>query len=1087
MTIDELVKPRMEFVSFHTHTTYSYADGFGGPETHVDRAVELGMWALAFSEHGNVNSHAALERYCKQKGIKPIFGVEAYLGPVGDRKTRAKTHLTIFAMNEIGYQNLNRIVTQSYIDAHQFPTVSPESLAKHNEGLLVFSGCSDSLISCTLLGGKFLGPKREPDDPHAFLWEDTNRRIQWFLNVFGPERFFLEVQRFPKLDRTCALNASFAKLGEEHGVSLVATADVHYPRPQDNKMQSVLHAARWPSTKSDFGLEASWEYQANLSYPESDQEIINDLVATGLTLSQATDAVKLTSTLAHQCTVELPKARPLRVKLPPETDTAEALLKKRINEGWKKRVAQRPDLAGRAKEYAERIKTELEVIVPKDFCDYFLATAELVTLSKSDNVTVGPGRGSAAGSLVCYILGITEIDPIHPTFSKMIFERFIDKNRSDMPDIDLDFDDEERWRVPAHARRIYGDENVANVANHITYKGKNTLNDIARAYGYPAKTFDAIAKRCSDYVETDVRLGNAIYDVLDAYRDHPEIARLQELYGTALDEAQKLEGNQHSMGIHAGGFVIASEPIPEVCPIYTKTKANGEIAQIIPYEKRDAEHLGMLKMDFLGLSTMGMIGKIRGWIGQNLDELYSLYYKDYQNGGQLTETILEQFRQDNCTGIFQYEGGTTRQVVRDVQPDNFDELAACNALSRPGPLYGGQTSEYVKVKRGEKDWKRIHATGFDRHVEWTYGQIVYQEQIMWILRDLANFPTDRVLRVRKIIGKKLGEFQFAQLWEEFREGCASNGVDAEDAELVWSSITTAAGYAFNTSHAYSYALVAWWSMFYKLQHTREFFAGALAKNGDGKKEIPRRTLLLQDCIEHQVSIAVFDPDVMGYSWEPSPDGTRRIQPGFVQLPDCGHTAATNILEWRERTKMPKTEWWHLINVFRVGEATIVKWVDFACEEDPLGIYKTSHQLQLFRKQVDNGEFAGTPIPESSQFVLGDIPDETAWVAWVGFARNIAYKDIIEDRRKKSGKSIKEIKAEMEAEGKDPELNKKATIYAYDEFGEMALRFSPYTYAQLEAVIEQIKEDHHILVVWGRTFAGRAHSIQVRNIYVLDPE
>lgn len=1079
-------KPSMEFISFHTHSTYSYADGFGTVEEHVQRVADLGMGALGISEHGNVNSHAALERYCQQAGIRPIFGLEAYFGPVGDSKTRQKTHLTIFAMNEIGYRNLNRIVTQSYIDAHQWPTVSPESLKANNEGLLVFSGCSDSLISCTLLGGKFLGPKREDQ----FVSEDArikaSRRLQWFLDVFGPERFFLEVQRFPKLDRTCALNETFASLGAEHGISLVATADVHYPFPTDNKMQAVLHAARWPSTKSDFGLEASWEYQASLTYPESDEEIINDLVSTGLSRLDAETAVANTGMLAQRCNVELPKARPLRVNLHGEKD-AKSLLKKRINEGWKKRVSQRPDLAGRSKEYAARIKTELEVIEPKDFSDYFLATAELVGLAKSDDVTVGPGRGSAAGSLVCYVLGITEIDPLHPTFQRMIFERFIDKNRSDMPDIDLDFDDEERWRVPEHARRIYGDENVANVANHITYKGKNTLNDIARAYGYPAKTFDAIAKRCSDYVETDVRLGNAIFDVLDAYRDHPEIARLQDIYGDALEQAQKLEGNQHSMGIHAGGFVIASDPIPEVCAIYTKTKANGEVAQIIPYEKRDAEHLGMLKMDFLGLSTMGMVGKIRHWIGQSLDELYSLYYKDYENGGNLTETILDQFRKDNCTGIFQYEGGTTRQVVRDVQPDNFDELAACNALSRPGPLYGGQTSEYIKVKRGEKDWKRIHANGFDRHVEWTYGQIVYQEQIMWILRDLANFPTERVLRVRKIIGKKLGEFQFTQLWEEFREGCASNGVDAEDAELVWSSITTAAGYAFNTSHAYSYALVAWWSMFYKLQHTREFFAGALAKNGDGKKEIPRRTLLLQDCIEHHVNLAPFDPNVMGYSWEPSPDGTRRIQPGFVQLPDCGHTAATNIITWRDETKMPKTEWWHLINVFRIGEATIVKWVDWVCQEDPLGIYKTSHQLQLFRKQVDNGEFDGTPLPDAGAYVYGDIPDETAWVAWVGFARNVVYKDIIEERRKKSGKSIAEIKADMEAEGKDPELNKKATIYAYDEFGEIALRFSPYTYAQLEKQIEAITEDHHIVVIWGRTFEGRPNSIQVRNLWLLDPE
>lgn len=1082
----------MQFVSFHTHTTYSYADGFGSVEEHVNRVASLGMGALAVSEHGNVNSHAALERECHRVGIKPIFGLEAYFGPVGNGKTRQKTHLTIFAESEIGYRNLNKIVTQSYIDAYQWPTVSWQNLEEHNEGLIVFSGCADSLLSCSLLGGKFLGERTDVEeylsDPH--LREARGERIrgnlQRFLDVFGTERFFLEVQRFPKLDRTCALNAEFAKLGEEYGISLVATADVHYPKPTDNKMQAVLHAARWPSTKSDFGLEASWEYQASLTYPESDEEIKNDLVATGLTPEQADLAVRQTSILADRCTVELPKARPLRVSLPPQT-TAEQYLKSKINEGWKKRCKQRPDLRKHAQDYKERINYELETIVPKDFCDYFLATAELVQYAKDDDVTVGPGRGSAAGSLVCYLLGITEIDPLHPVFRKMIFERFIDKNRSDMPDIDLDFDDELRWKVPAKAREIYGDENVANVANHITYKGKNTLNDIARAYGLPQKTFEPISKRCPDRVETDTRLGDAILDVVTAYRNHPEIVRILDNYGSAIDEAIMLEGNQYGMGIHAGGFVIASDPIPDVCPIYTKTKSNGETAQVIPYEKRDAEHLGMLKMDFLGLSTMGMVGKIRGWIGQNLDDLYSMFYRDYAAGGKLDKEIMQKFREDDCVGIFQYEGITTRQVVRDVQPDNFDELAACNALSRPGPLYGGQTAKYIKVKHGQEDWERIHPTGFDRHVEWTYGQIVYQEQIMWILRDLAGFSTERVLKVRKIIGKKLGEFLFAALWEEFRDGCAANGVSEEAALSVWTGITTAAGYAFNTSHAYSYALVAWWSMGYKIHHAKEFFAACLAKNGDGKDDIPRRTHLLQDSIEHFVNVAEFDPHVMGVTWAPAGDGTRRIQPGFVQLPDCGLIMAGNIVEWRNRVQMPKTEWWHLINVHRVGEATIAKWFDWILQDDPLGIFKTERQLQIFRKQVENGEFDGTPIPEFSSFVYGDIPDETAWVAWVGLAQNIAYKDIIEDQRKKTGKSIEQIKADMEADGKDPELNKKATIYAYDEFGEMALRFSPYTYNELSDRIEAIETDHHLIVVWGRTFTGRAQSIQVRNIWVLDPD
>jgi DNA polymerase-3 subunit alpha len=1081
----------MKFVSFHTHTTFSYGDGFGTVEEHVERIASLGMSALGISEHGNVNSHAALERESKRFGIKPIFGLEAYFGPVGDKATRQKTHLGIYAMNEEGYHNLNKIVTQSYIDSYQWPTVSPATLKKFNEGIIVFSGCSDSLISCTLLGGKFLG---ERQDPSGGISEESidkaGGRLQWFLDVFGPERFFLEVQRFPSLERTCALNEEFAKLGKKHGISLVATADVHYPKPTDNAMQAVLHAARWPSTKSDFRAETSWEYQANLSYPESDKEILDDLVRTGLSRSEAQAAIAQTATLANQCTVELPKAKPLRFKVSNGT-TAKDQLKAEVIKGWEKRVKQRPSLKDKKKEYFAKAGQELKLINDKDFSDYFLATSDLVKYAKENDITVGPGRGSAAGSIVCYLLGITEIDPLYPVFSRMIFERFIDPNRTDMPDIDIDFDDELRYKIPGRAREIYGHENVANVANHVGYRGKKALQDIARAYGIPAKTFDPIGKRCSLRVETDDRVDDSIQDVLVSYASEPTVAKLVEKFGDQILQAARLEGNQHSMGIHAGGFVISSEPIPDVCAIYEKESGQGNAkrkVQVIPYEKRDAEHLGMLKMDFLGLTTMGMVGKVRGWKNLDLDWLYGLYYNTDE---KVHQKILRLFQDDDITGIFQYEGGTTRKVVRDVQPSTFDELAACNALSRPGPLYGNQTGEYIKVKRGEKDWKRIHAHGFDRHVEWTYGQIVYQEQIMWILRDLANFSTQRVLKVRKIIGKKLGEFQFAELWEEFRNGCASNGVSEEDAERVWGSITTAAGYAFNTSHAYSYALVAWWQAYFKIHYPVEFYAATLAKNGDGKEDIARRTAVLQDAVDHNVKIGDFDPNVMDAQWRPYRDKRTQwtLLPGFRQLPQVGDTTATDIVYWRDfiwknRDDAPPVQWWNLIDVNGIGEKSIMTMVDFITQEDPLGIFKTEKQLTIIRDQLSNGDFSSFGLPDYGHFYLSDdIPNRNDHIAFVGLAANIVYTDEVETIRSKTGESVAVIKAKMDR----PEDTKKATIFAYDEHGEVALRISRWRYSSLSDRLANIKTDHHIIVAYGKVFADRNNNLQVENLWILEPE
>lgn len=1104
----------MKFVSFHTHTTYSYADGYGPVKHHVDRVADLGMGALGISEHGNVNSHAAFERYCHQSNIKPIFGIEAYLGPIREKRTQAKTHLTIFAVDQEGYHNLNKLVTLAWKQHHYFPTITPSDLKRFNRGLVVLSGCSDSLISCTLLGGKFLGERREPSEGISDQSKsEAYRKISWFRDVFDEGRFFLEVQRFPSLDRTCALNQTFGQISHDTGIPLIATADVHYPYPSDNKMQAVLHAARWKNTP-DLINETAWEYQANLSYPESDEELINDLKATGLSEQQANDALEATANLAARCTVELPKAKPLRFpganannailcgakkgQFPSDNDksavasfAAVLTLKEWIKRGWKNRVSQRPEMASRVQEYNERVSQEVKVIADKDFSDYFLAVADLVQWAKANDITVGPGRGSAAGSLVCYLLGITEIDPMHPVFSRMIFERFIDPSRTDMPDIDLDFDDELRHKIGKRAREIYGPENVANVANHIGYRGKNSLNDVCRAFGLPLSTFEEIAKRIPDRTETDERVDDAISDVVESYRTHPKIARILDDFDDKIKIAIALEGNQHSMGIHAGGFVISSDPIPDVCAIYTKEKGQGrkrEIAQVIPYEKRDAEHLNLLKMDFLGLTTMGQIGLVRQWCGIDLGSLYSSFYRDYQNGGTLNSRVLDLFRKDDVVGIFQYEGGTTRQVVRDVQPDNFDELAACNALSRPGPLYGGQTSEYIKVKRGEKDWERIHPDGFDRHVEWTYGQIVYQEQIMWILRDLAGFDTAKVLRVRKIIGKKLGEHQFAALWQEFRDGCSTRGLGEDTALRVWGAITTAAGYAFNTSHAYSYALVAWWQAADKLDRTTEFYASALAKNGDGKGDIARRTALLLDAIDHGIEIDhEFDPDQLGITWQPYVDEPNVIIPGFSQIPDIAEATATDIVEFKS-TVNRRVKWEDLIHVNGVGENTLLKMINWSGQKDPFKIFHTGEQLTKFRKQLISGEFAEVGLPDPDSFRLSKdlLNPEDGYVAWVGLISNIHEKDEIEIIRSKRGCSIQEAQEILAKQG-SPEKSKKATLFGYDDTGECALRTSRWVYEDLSEYISAITEDHNIVVGWGRTFTGRPNSLQLKSLWVFDPD
>lgn len=1068
----------MRFVSFHTHTTYSYGDGFGTVREHVQRVKELGMSAVAVSEHGNVNSHVALERECHAAGIKPIYGLEAYFAPPNERR---KFHVTLFAMNAEGYINLNRIVTQSYLDAYQYPTVTWDNLVKNSAGIAAFSGCSDSFISCTLLGGKSLGEKRLKYSEEDYIW--TRNRIYRFQDVFK-EHFYLETQRFPGLERTCVLNPAFAQLSRETGAGLIATADVHYPHGEDNKMQTVLHAARRSSSVAI--TEAAWEYNILLTYPKSDMEVQKNLQDTGLTEYEAYCAVDNTRILAEECNVELPKAAPLRFPLPSGHTSSRELLEQRIRNGLYERIKYRSDIDERISDYKRRINHEFKIIADKDFCDYFLVVADLVQWAKDNNVTVGPGRGSAAGSLICYLLGITEIDPLHPVFDKMVFERFIDPNRSDMPDIDLDFDDSLRHLIAERAREIYGQENVANVANHVKYRGRKALQDVARANGLGLKTFDAIGGKCAIRVETDDRVDDSIADTIESFSSDPAIASLVDNYGNIIEQAIALEGNQHSMGIHAGGFVIASDPIPNVCAIYTKEKGTGrnrEVAQVIPYEKRDAEYLGMLKMDFLGLTTCGMLGLCRQWAGVDLQTLYGIFYTSLESAINLD--ILKRFRADDVAGIFQYEGGTTRQVVRDVAPDNFDELAACGALSRPGPYYGGQTADYIAVKRGEKDWTRIHP-GFDKHVEWTYGQIVYQEQIMWILRDLAGFSTERVLKVRKIIGKKLGEFQFVELWNEFKTGCADNGVAEDVAREVWSGITTAAGYAFNTAHAYSYALVAWWQMWFKINHPAVFYSASLAKNGDGKDDLPRRISLLQDAIAHGIEILPVDVNQSWETWKPVLHGKYAIRPGFCQIDGIGEATAADICHWREMVGTDRAwlDWDDLSAVKGIGAKTIDKIKEFASKDDPFGVYKTQEQLGLFREQMRRGEFESFGLPSGGWFYESNkLPDADQYAAFVGLVKNVVFRDEVETIRTRTGKPVEQILSELDFSDK----TRKATIFAYDEHGEVALRLSRFVYPSVEYKLAALKPDYHIVVGYGRTFKDRPNSLQLKELWVLDPD
>lgn len=456
----------MKYVSLHSHTTFSYGDGYGTVAEHVSRVKELGMNALALTEHGNCSSWVQLEKACNAEGIKPIFGLEAYVATPGERR---KCHMCLLAMNQIGLCNLNRIISASYKQFYQFPTVYWENLVAYNEGIIALSGCADSQLSCILLGGKSYGEKRL--EPSRREFERAVRGVQRFKEVFG-DRYYLEVQRFPGLDRTCALNPLLAEISGLTGVPLCATSDVHYPNPDENAMQRILHAAHRGGTVET--ADASWEYSILLTYPESDNQIFDDLMDTGLTASQAGCAITNTTNIANRCNVELPKANPPRFGV----DDPKAALRQLISDGWRYRLQYNMEMQFHLSEYKERVRHEYETICAREgFADYFLIVADLVVWAKNQGIAVGPGRGSSAGSLVCYLLRITEIDSMQ---FPMLFERFLDPTRTDPPDIDIDFDDERRDEVFTYAATRYGVDKVANIGTFTFYRGRSSLDDIGR-------------------------------------------------------------------------------------------------------------------------------------------------------------------------------------------------------------------------------------------------------------------------------------------------------------------------------------------------------------------------------------------------------------------------------------------------------------------------------------------------------------------------------------------------------------------------------------------------------------------------------
>lgn len=773
----------------------------------------------------------------------------------------------------------------------------------------------------------------------------------------------------------------------------------------------------------------------------------------------------------------LPARSRRRLRGKPRPVDSKTLLRAWVQEGWRYRKLGRLAPEER-KRYLARVKYELDMILLKGFEDYFLVTSDIVRWSKDQGIPVGPARGSAAASLVCWLLRITEVNPM--LFPNLIFERFIDINRHDLPDIDLDFDDELRYRVRERLVEKYGAERVGNIGTFVMYKGKNSLDDVAKVEQIPVSAVEEVKGGLLERSSGDLRYGQTIEDSIALF---PKVAAVFERY-PKLRQAQRLEGNLKGFSVHAAGLVVANGALTENLAVYTRRDPKGNlIGTVLSIDKYDAEYLNVLKLDFLGLTTMGLIRVALGIIGMTLEELYAVPLDD--------EKVYEGFRRNEVIGIFQFDGRAMRSVNREVKPDTFAEVCDINALARPGPLHSGAAAEYIMAKHKRKVVERLHEVVSDITAH-TQGQIVYQEQILRVVRELGGFTWEEAALVRKLISKKQGEQAFNRLQGKFMEGCSSRGVRAAVAAKVWKQLVTAGAYAFNAAHCVSYGMLAYWCMWLKQNHPLAFYSASLQKfSGPSHKD--KALDILKEMAAKKIPILPPHPEFSGVQWTIEGSGLRA---GLVQVPGIGASTAGKMLAYRDEVRAAEGEdytplEWHEYQsdkktgtgVAGIGPGTVRKVMEFAAEEDPFGVYTLARQLKKTRWWIDkNGESFGLPYPSSRS---DDVPYEAkpGEHVWVGRVVNRNLKDIYELHRSRTGEELdpKQVK--------EPDYVNYVVITGEDETGPLVITVHRYRglYEKYKEDIWDLNPDQDLLLVKGYKRSEYRRAIYATELHVLTPE
>ena len=796
----------MSFAHLHTHTEYSLLDGACKLNPLLKRAKELGMEHLAITDHGVM--YGAVEFYQKalEIGVKPILGCEAYqtAGELKDKVPKEEIyHLVLLAQNQAGYRNLMRLVSAAHIDGFYYkPRFSWDLLAQNAEGLIALSACYKGMVAKKLMSG---------DDKGAL--EIVGR----YQEILGKQNFYLEMMDHNLPDQK-KLNAQLLKLSKITGAPLVASNDVHYIKKEDAGMQDILLCV---GTQTKVDTPDRLRFPCNEFYLKSPQEMER-------IFAEVPQALNNTLEIAEKCDLKLDLQTTYLPDYPvPEGETLESYLRKLCLEGLVYRYPQ-----GAGPEIMERLEYELQVIGQMQFPAYFLIIWDFIHYAREQGIPVGPGRGSAAGSLVAYLLGITELDPLR---YGLIFERFLNPGRKSMPDIDTDFCFLRRGEIIEYVKRKYGQDRVSLIATFGRMKARAAIRDAGRALDYPLPLVDKVAKL--------IPLGNTIAEaretpeLKDLYREDDTVRKL-------LDTALEMEGISRNASTHAAGVVISKEPIWNYAPLQ---KINQDL--VTQYEKDTLETIGLLKMDFLGLRNLTVINDAVNWIEKN----YGLKL----DPDKLPLDDLKSFnllREARTTGVFQLESSGMKRYLKDLRPDRIEDIIAMLALYRPGPLGSGMVDTYINGKHGRIE-VAYPLPMLKPVLEETYGVILYQEQVMKIANVMAGYSMSQADDLRKAMGKKKPEVMAKQK-KLFLSGAKEKNISDKLAQQVFGQMEKFAEYGFNKSHSAAYAMVAYQTAYLKANYPAEYMAALLTSFMESTERV---AIFIREAEE--MSLKILPPDV----------------------------------------------------------------------------------------------------------------------------------------------------------------------------------------------------------------------------------